>query len=364
MQVTGHRGFKGRYTENTIEGFRKCFDAGASTVETDVWTCKDGVLVVSHDMATDRIYVDESGKRACYSIPDTNYHGVLLQLRTAKNGEPLLRLMDVLTWFVRDVELRDDNSKYRIMLDIKHGNPPCIGRLVIEALLAAHNDIAWWFPRILFAVRSLAAVKYMNQDAFFATVFTGVCGELGYTQFDILYLSVAWQDTIHYLDYNCYVQTQGIKRAGIPVRITGLLMLYVAMWLDRFLDKVVPILTEQKLKLYAWTVNTASQYEFVEAVREQGQLCECGVISDWPDFMVAYQQRGNTPPRGNKIRLSLKQRAMHWVYEMVRRAAGVGRKAAEEPSFDSVVDANAISTVKAPRVYAWLFQKCQQCGIF
>ena len=35
-QVIAHRGFKGRYPENTMAAFRSAVDAGAHAIETDV----------------------------------------------------------------------------------------------------------------------------------------------------------------------------------------------------------------------------------------------------------------------------------------------------------------------------------------
>lgn len=54
MKVFAHRGFSGRYPENTMLAFRKAYEAGADGIELDVQLTKDGVVVVIHDELLDR----------------------------------------------------------------------------------------------------------------------------------------------------------------------------------------------------------------------------------------------------------------------------------------------------------------------
>jgi glycerophosphoryl diester phosphodiesterase len=49
IQYFGHRGFRGLYPENTIEGFNKALALGIDGIEWDVVVNKDKQLVVSHD---------------------------------------------------------------------------------------------------------------------------------------------------------------------------------------------------------------------------------------------------------------------------------------------------------------------------
>ncbi|WP_428484730.1 glycerophosphodiester phosphodiesterase family protein [Rhodopila sp.] len=51
MQVIGHRGARGRFSENTLEGFRAVAALGISAFELDVGMTADGVVVVNHDPA-------------------------------------------------------------------------------------------------------------------------------------------------------------------------------------------------------------------------------------------------------------------------------------------------------------------------
>ena len=54
MKVYGHRGYSGKYPENTMLAFRKAIEAGADGVEMDVQLSKDGEVVVIHDETLDR----------------------------------------------------------------------------------------------------------------------------------------------------------------------------------------------------------------------------------------------------------------------------------------------------------------------
>jgi glycerophosphoryl diester phosphodiesterase len=54
MDVYAHRGFSGKYPENTMLAFQKAYDVGADGIELDVQMTKDGEIVVIHDERVDR----------------------------------------------------------------------------------------------------------------------------------------------------------------------------------------------------------------------------------------------------------------------------------------------------------------------
>ena len=54
MQNFAHRGFSGKYPENTMLAFRKALEAGADGIELDVQLTKDGQVVIIHDEKVDR----------------------------------------------------------------------------------------------------------------------------------------------------------------------------------------------------------------------------------------------------------------------------------------------------------------------
>jgi glycerophosphoryl diester phosphodiesterase len=48
-RLIAHRGFSGRYPENTLTAFQAAVDAGSHYIELDVWLSRDRHLVVHHD---------------------------------------------------------------------------------------------------------------------------------------------------------------------------------------------------------------------------------------------------------------------------------------------------------------------------
>lgn len=52
--VLAHRGFRGKYPENTLLAFQKAAELGVDGLEMDIHSTKDGVIVVSHDATVDR----------------------------------------------------------------------------------------------------------------------------------------------------------------------------------------------------------------------------------------------------------------------------------------------------------------------
>jgi glycerophosphoryl diester phosphodiesterase len=49
-----HRGYSGKYPENTLLAFRKAIEVGIDGIEMDVQVTKDGALVICHDELVDR----------------------------------------------------------------------------------------------------------------------------------------------------------------------------------------------------------------------------------------------------------------------------------------------------------------------
>ena len=50
-----HRGFSGKYPENTMTAFEKAIEAGCEGIELDVHFTKDKEIVITHDEKIDRV---------------------------------------------------------------------------------------------------------------------------------------------------------------------------------------------------------------------------------------------------------------------------------------------------------------------
>lgn len=60
MKVIAHRGYSGKYPENTMLAFKKAAETGCDGIELDVQLTKDGTVVIIHDEKVDRT-TDGSG---------------------------------------------------------------------------------------------------------------------------------------------------------------------------------------------------------------------------------------------------------------------------------------------------------------
>lgn len=54
MDIIAHRGYSGKFPENTMLSFRKAVESGADAIELDVHLSKDGEVMIIHDEALGR----------------------------------------------------------------------------------------------------------------------------------------------------------------------------------------------------------------------------------------------------------------------------------------------------------------------
>ena len=69
MKNFAHRGFSGKYPENTMLAFRKAIEAGADGIELDVQLTQDGHVVIIHDETVDRT-TNGTGDVAAYLLEE------------------------------------------------------------------------------------------------------------------------------------------------------------------------------------------------------------------------------------------------------------------------------------------------------
>lgn len=67
--VSGHRGIKAYYPENTMLSFRKAIEAGVDQLEIDINMTKDRALVVIHDCEVDRT-TEKSGRVRSFTLDE------------------------------------------------------------------------------------------------------------------------------------------------------------------------------------------------------------------------------------------------------------------------------------------------------
>lgn len=71
-----HRGFSGKYPENTMLAFQKAVEAGADGIELDVHFTKDKELVIIHDETIDRTCVNGKGVVAKMTLEELKQYDV------------------------------------------------------------------------------------------------------------------------------------------------------------------------------------------------------------------------------------------------------------------------------------------------
>lgn len=134
VEVIGHRGARGLFPENTIEGFRDAIALGVRSLELDVGMTADGIVVVSHDLALNpAITRDASGQWLSGTGPLIHHltfaalrtydvgrirpglrYGLLRRAQTGRDGariptlEEVLRLSSELTLII---ELKTDPGR-------------------------------------------------------------------------------------------------------------------------------------------------------------------------------------------------------------------------------------------------------------
>lgn len=69
MKNIAHRGFKGKYPENTMLSFKKAIEVGADGIEFDVQLTKDNEVVIIHDETLDRT-TDGKGYLKDYTLDE------------------------------------------------------------------------------------------------------------------------------------------------------------------------------------------------------------------------------------------------------------------------------------------------------
>ncbi|MDO4942939.1 MAG: glycerophosphodiester phosphodiesterase [Lachnospiraceae bacterium] len=92
MKNFAHRGFSGKYPENTMLAFQKAYEVGVDGIELDVQLTKDGELVIIHDESVDRT-TDGTGYVRDYTLTELrNLDASYLYIgKTEKNLIPTFR---------------------------------------------------------------------------------------------------------------------------------------------------------------------------------------------------------------------------------------------------------------------------------
>ena len=111
-----HRGFSGKYPENTLLAFRKAIEAGADGIELDVHLSCDGIPVIIHDETLDRT-TNGTGPVSSYTAEELKGFDASASFRGVygKNEIPTLREYFELirdTGIITNIELKTGVDPY------------------------------------------------------------------------------------------------------------------------------------------------------------------------------------------------------------------------------------------------------------
>jgi len=130
--VLGHRGFIGKYPENSLLAFRRAIEAGADGIELDVWLSRDRRVIVMHDETIDRTS-DMKGKQKEMSLEE-------LKKADIGMGERIPTLEEVFEVLPKgaliNIELKDADAAGEVAKIVRENNPErvMISSFDIEAL--------------------------------------------------------------------------------------------------------------------------------------------------------------------------------------------------------------------------------------
>lgn len=142
--LIAHRGFSGRYPENTLRAFREALKLPVDGIELDVRSTHDGVLVVIHDETVDRTTFG-SGRVSELTWDELQQLDAGAWKGEGFVGERIPRLEEVLGLV---------NGQTVLHLEIKQ---PGTERQIVEVLRA--HDAIQWVKLASFHPQAIAAAK-------------------------------------------------------------------------------------------------------------------------------------------------------------------------------------------------------------
>lgn len=103
MKVYAHRGYSGKYPENTMLAFKKAAETGCDGIELDVQLTSDGQVVIIHDEKIDRT-TDGTGNVKDYTLEELKQFNAAASWNGKYGFEPIPTLEEYFQW-VKDTDL-------------------------------------------------------------------------------------------------------------------------------------------------------------------------------------------------------------------------------------------------------------------
>lgn len=97
MKIIAHRGFSGKYPENTLLAFEKAVEASCDAIELDVQLTRDGTLILFHDDNFRRL-VRVKGYLTDHDWKDLEKYQIIKKIRGRTVSSPIVSLETYFIW--------------------------------------------------------------------------------------------------------------------------------------------------------------------------------------------------------------------------------------------------------------------------
>ncbi|WP_320129035.1 glycerophosphodiester phosphodiesterase [uncultured Sphaerochaeta sp.] len=235
MKVFAHRGFSGKYPENTLLAFQKAAEVGADGIEMDIHLSKDGQLMIIHDELLVRT-TGKSGRVSDYTSQELTTINAGKTFEDTFGMTPIPRFEEYCEFLqtntlVSNVEIKTNNIYY-----------PQIEEKALAAIRHYHLE-----DRVIFSSFNWLSVTRIKQlDK------TVPCG--------LLYGDVS------------------MRNIGTLARVCGIEYCHPCITLVD--DELVKDCQKQQVGLNVWTVNEHKQVEKLKS------WDVASVISNFPDMCL------------------------------------------------------------------------------
>lgn len=150
--VSGHRGYKSAYPENTLLAFQQALDAGVDMLEFDLRMSKDHVVMVIHDETVDRTtngsgYVGESTLAELKKLDAGGWFNPVFEGLKIPTFEELCKLLVAYPKVLLNVEIKKNSDaketadKAIELLKAYNYLPRCVFTCFDGAIIAHLNDV-------------------------------------------------------------------------------------------------------------------------------------------------------------------------------------------------------------------------------
>ncbi len=265
IQIYGHRGFRGRWPENTLTGFLEAIKAGATGVELDVVLSKDRQVVVSHEpwmshkicLVPNKKTITESGEKD-HNLYNLTY-GQIKQYDCGSKNNPC---------FPEQVSVSASKPLLREVLQAVEGKNRLVANQILVIIEVKYSE-------------SEKHVFYAPPEEY-ARVLVNEIREANLPVSHIMVQSFS-EEILQEMKKQAPEITLGLltEEKSDPEKLIqqlGFLPQYFNPKHVLVTEQLLSFCRSQRIKILPWTVNTAPE------MRRLIRMGVCGLITDYPDI--------------------------------------------------------------------------------